>query len=398
MAKIRSSVALVLTLLNFIGTVTLFSIIIACINDINYHHNDKTKTRRLSQINSFKHNLRGTQLKLLELKSLIEKEKSKTQKKFDQLVYDEEEFVLPQKKEIDNSHNLRQLKANNGFDEAAFLVIGSLVSIFFTLILMISFCVEKNECCDKDSREELGVTGFICCLCCDDCECRGGGGDCKCEGGDGNGGGLIILLLVVIVFILIYFIIKACGKHISRYVSIIFEFLINLGIIILTFMYSQKENSDYFPIIYAISGLLALSNFLGILLPNLSCCLPLTYGYRANALNANEPILNTANTQKYPMPTVQTVLLPQAAIDNPSPAPVPAATPYYPPQAPIAYPQNNPPYQPQPINYNYYNNGQDNTYNVNPPIYQVNPQPQPIYQAQVPSQNEIYSNQVPKPQ
>ena len=62
-------------------------------------------------------------------------------------------------------------------------------------------------------------------------------------------------------------------------------------------------------------------------MPNLSCCLPLTYGYRANALNANQPILNTSNAQKYPMPTVQTVLLPQTAIDNPSPAPVPTATP-----------------------------------------------------------------------
>lgn len=334
MAKIRSSVALVLTVLDLIGTVTLFSIIIACINDIDNQHNYNSNMRRLSQINSFKPNLRGTQLKLLELISLIEKEKSNTQKKFDQLVYDEEEFVLPQKKEIDYSHNLRQLTTNNEFDEVPFLVIGSLVSIFFTLILMLSFCVDKNECCDKDSREELGVTGFICCLCCDDCECRGGGCDCKCEGGDGGGGGIIILLLIVIVFVLIYFIIKACGKHISRYVSIIFEFLINLGILILTFMYSQKENSDYFPIIYAISGFLALSNFLGILLPNLSCCLPLTYGYRAIALNANEPILNAANAQKNQMPTAQPVLLPQTAIDNSYPPPVPAATPYYPPQAP----------------------------------------------------------------
>ena len=95
----------------------------------------------------------------------------------------------------------------------------------------------------------------------------------------------------------------------------------------------------------------------------------------AIALNTNEPILNAANAQKNQMPTAQPVLLPQTAIDNSYPPPVPAATPYYPPQAPIAYPQNNPPYQPQPINYNYYNNGQDNTYNVNPPIYQVNPQP-----------------------
>lgn len=379
MAKIRSSVALVLTVLDFIGTATLFSLIIACVNDIDYQHNYySANIRRLSQINSVKHNLRGNQLKLIELKSLIEKEKVKTQKKFDQLVYDEEEFILPQKKEIDYSHNLRQLAAtnNNEFDEAPFLIIGSLVAIFFTLVLMLSFCVDKNECCNKDSREELGVTGLFCCLCCDDCECRGGGGDCKCEGGNGNGGGLIILLLVVIVFVLIYFIIKGCGKHISRYVSIIFEFLINLGILILTLMYSQKETSDYFPVIYALSGLLALANFLGLLLPNLSCCLALTYGYRANVVNTNEPILNTANAQKYQEPTVKpAVLLPQLALDNSSAPVVPAATPYYPPQAPIAYPQNAPPYQPQPLDYNYYNSGQDNTYNVNPPIYQVNPQP-----------------------
>ena len=340
MAKIRSSVALVLAVLNFIGTVTLFSILIVCINDINYRHNYKSNIRKLSQINSFKLNLRGTQLKLFELKSLIEKEKSKTKKKFDQLIYDEEEFVLPQKKEIDYSHNLRQLTINNEFDEAPFLIIGSLFAIFFTLILMFSFCVDKNECCDRDSSDELGVTWCIWCLCCDDCDCKrrvdcncNCNCNCNCKGCDGDREGLIILfillLLIVIIFVLIYFIIKACGKHISRYVSIIFEFLINLGILILTFMYSQKENSVYFPIIYAISGLLALSNFLGILLPNLSCCLPLTYGYRAIALNTNEPILNAANAQKNQMPTAQPVLLPQTAIDNSYPPPVPAATPYY---------------------------------------------------------------------
>ena len=373
MAKIRSSVALILTILDFFGTIILFSFIMSCINDIEYRYNNNIKSyiRKLSS-NNIRTNLRGTQLKLFELKSLIEKVKTEKQKINIQLYNDEEEFVLTQKKEIDYSHNIRQLTSDYEFQEAPFLIIGSLIGIFFTFILMFSFCIEKNECCNREASDELGISCCIWCICCEDCECKGCKDcECKCEGG--NGSGLIICALIIIIFVLLYFILKACGKHISRYVAITVEFLINLCILFLALMYSQKEISGFFPVIYAFSGFLALANFLGLLLPNLSCCLSLTYGYRANQVNTSEPIINTNTkpTQNYQGTDLQPALLPQTAVDNTATPAAQVESPYYPPpQVTYAYPQNIPPYQPQPINnVNCYNNGQGNYYNMNPPSY-----------------------------
>lgn len=398
MAKIRSSVALGLMIVDFIGTITLFSLIMSCISDIDHQHRYDYRSsylRKLSQMDNLHANLRGTKLKLIELKKLIEKKKSKNIKVFNPLDFNEEEFILPQQKQLISSENLRKLDTNSDFEFESYLIIVSLVSIFFTFVLMVSFCIDKNECCTSDTREELGIGCCIYCLCCDDCENRNRSSNCNCEGGNGNGNGLIVLLLIVIIFILIYFVIKACGKHVSRYISISIEFLTNLGIFVLILMYQAEEKSNYFPVILTLSGILALANFLGLLLPNLSCCLTLTYGYRPGNI---EPILNqtTDTSQKYKEPIQKTEIIPPP---KPNTSDIKTEVPYYPPQVPNAYPQNNPSYQPQPSpiypqpsNFNsYYNSGQGSIYDVSPGNYQNNPQPPTIYDAQLPSQQEIYS-------
>lgn len=400
MAKIRSSVALVLMLVDLIGTITLFSLIISCISDIDHNNGFNSNTsylRKLSQKDNPHINLRGTKLKLIEYKKFIEKVKSKKVKIYNPSDYNEDEFILQQNREMKSSKNLRKLDSYYDVHEDTYLIIVSFVSIFFTLVLMISFCLDKNECCTSDTREELGLGCCIYCICCDDCERRNRNrncnGDCNCNCGGGDERGLLIIFFIVIIFVLIFFAIKACGKHVSRYISISAIFLCNVAIFVLTLMYAEKENSDYFPIILTISGVLAFANFLGVLLPNLSCCLSLTYGYRPE--NA-EPILNktTAN---------EPILKPAVLGENLATPVIQPETSYYSPQVPSsAYPKNPAPYQPQPIpasiyvqppsNQNtYYNSEQGNIYDAPPVNYQANPQPQSIYDVQLPTQQEVYS-------
>ena len=129
------------------------------------------------------------------------------------------------------------------------------------------------------------------CICCDYCDCGGGRGDrnCNCSGGGNDCGeaGLVILILVVviIVFVAIFFAVRECGKHVSRIVAIVFLFLINVALTTLA-LYSGTDL--YCILIAGFSSAAAVSNFLGILLPNIGCCAKLSYDYRYPLLPINQ--------------------------------------------------------------------------------------------------------------
>ena len=118
--------------------------------------------------------------------------------------------------------DLRNLKADGPEQLILYL---DLAAMLFVILLMISFCLKKNECCTNDPEVNQGFAVGSCygtCICCDDC-CRHGNCDCNCQssgGGDGDAAlGLLIFLICIIVFIALFFAIKACGKHISRIFS-----------------------------------------------------------------------------------------------------------------------------------------------------------------------------------
>ena len=69
------------------------------------------------------------------------------------------------------------------------------------------------------------------------CNCSSGDTcDCDCDGGGGDGGALILLVfvLVILVFVGIYYGLKACGKNISRIVSVFFLLLLELAMAVLS--------------------------------------------------------------------------------------------------------------------------------------------------------------------
>ena len=396
MAKIRGSVALALSFIDLIGSIALFSLLIVSLNN---NSNEKSP-RKLNQINFSHSNLRGTKLKLLKEKSGNKELILKSRKLYNPSYFNEDEFVLQEKmkSEISSPKRIRRLTNRDNSNIVLFLDLGA---IFFTFILIFSFCVEKNECCDKDSQQELGMGCCIgCCLCSNDCHCRGGNCDCNCNGSDGQG--LLFCLVLLLVFIALYYAVKACGKHISRYFAITANFLIFSVIFTLSFLeyiYEINYLDLLLLLILGISGVLAVSNFLGILLPNLNCCKCLRYGYTNNLEIVEEPILPSVDPVNPDNPIVTV----EANQTIPSPVYVPpgsdfANVPTYPPTEPI-----NPPIYPPP-GYNNtdegYNSNQGNIYANLQPDLAPPPQPisEPIYQNDLPSQEEVYSGGVPKPQ
>ena len=175
------------------------------------------------------------------------------------------------------------------------------------LMLSFSFCVTKNECCspDKEVNKEFAIGSCfglcLCCgtdrfpepprnqsrkkKCCDDCREYIDCGDCNCDGGEEDCVccAYFIIILASCFILLFVYSIKACGKHISRIISVILLFLIDCSIAVLAII---SGNDLYRILIMVISIIAAICNILGIILPNLSCCQILNYGY-VESLYAN---------------------------------------------------------------------------------------------------------------
>ena len=371
LVRLRGNDIIFLTIVNIIGSMAILVLTISILD--NSSRQRYRLLRELSQIEKPQPNLRGTKLKFIKIKSeLISK------KNYESLYFTKDEFVLSEKqisKEI-SPKTLRHLSIN---EETMLLALyADLATFFFILILFYSFCVGKNEVSNQnDGAGEVGVGCCICCACCNDescncdhCDCVGGSGDCNC--GEG-GSGLLICLLVILVFVVLYFIVKACGKKTSRYVALTGVLLLNIATLIFALLFGFN---DYLNIIVCtIAGVLALSNFLTLFLPNL-------YFYSCNSnlpVNKGPLILN----QDPNICTNQvTPIINSSPVNEPPPIPLSsdfsnapidyATAPVYAPQQSFPYPPNNstyppqnpPYYSPPSISNNGYNSGEGGIYNV----------------------------------
>ena len=228
-------------------------------------------------------------------------------------IFSEEEKINKLKKlniNITNSYKekpkLRKLSTDISlFDIAIF---ANFLTLYCSFVLMISFCIEKDECsecmnnrcyldyycsccglcactccatcglcCNRTAECTINCCEAVCCCCCSsDCNC-----DCKCEGGGNEGGGegllflCLILLAVLIVigfFYLMYYITKICGKQLSRNISLIINSIINLTIFFLV-LPEEQELGTYMAL--SISAFIFLSNIIPIifgLIIYLKCC------------------------------------------------------------------------------------------------------------------------------
>ena len=167
----------------------------------------------------------------------------------------------------------------------------NLFSILFLILIFISFWVTRNECCSSDAHINSDFPiGSCCgaCMCCDRCVLNEdtsfrGCLDCRCQStgsSDACGEFIAIILLIVISAIFLLFamiftlILVACGKNLIRAVSFSALTLIELAIAI---MAVRTSSGTFMILITVFSSISAISNILGLLLPNLGCFGNLSY-------------------------------------------------------------------------------------------------------------------------
>ena len=253
MAYMRSTIAFGLFWMNLIAIslIIYFSVNINKESDLDYYSSNK----KINHLRGTKENKENDQNKNLILSSLLSSS-------------------LEQKK-------IRNLFSNSK-DYKNYIIYIDSVSYFFLMILMFSFCLTENECCTSDANANRDFAVGSCygtCVCCNECHCSSSGGNnCDCNG-DGAIG-LLIILLCILVFVAIYFLLKACGKHIARLCSVSILAFLDLAIVILCIMIGMDYKFDIFCSLTLVISLIGfICNLLGIILPNLGNCQKLRYGY-----------------------------------------------------------------------------------------------------------------------
>ena len=150
----------------------------------------------------------------------------------------------------------------------AILTINSL-SLFLWILLFGSFCVGESEC---DCNCDCGST-------CRDgsCNCS----NCSTNGNDAGKAALVCLVFICLILI-IYYSLKCCGKHLSRYISIICYIFNNFCIFILSLLMIRGANNEIF-LILIISCISLIANLLALVLPNFERCKRLRFRSRISS-------------------------------------------------------------------------------------------------------------------
>ena len=237
MANMKSSLAFILFLIDFLGgmAVLILSIIIM---------GTQTREVKSSQIEKIS-SLRGPNLNLNEIHSQI-KIDEKT-KEMDLSNLDGDVFALFNKQVSSLSSPKRKLE-NSSEEEVdgrmMVVLLLNILALHFVFAIGFSFMVDQNECCRHF-----------------------------------NDNFCLVFLMCIFNFTITYFSVKACGKHISRYIGLSFVTLISIANFILTafFISSPQYKLGLMVSILVITGLMSIINFIGILLPNLICCPSLRY-------------------------------------------------------------------------------------------------------------------------
>ena len=303
MEKMKSSMALVLLIINLCGAITLIGLLPASMSQTESLSRNKNETIP-----------NGTELNETQIKN--------------QSNLDEDEFVLFLKQispQNSSKNDSRKYSRKSGVDNMFIVLLLDLLTIFTTFVIIFSFCVDQNECCNENSQQD------ICCCTCVGTWCTHYCLRAKCKSRSrSKNGGAANLAILIFIFLLIYCAVNACGKHVSRYVGVTINMIFFLAMFVLSNIFYFNNTSIYDPglqySIIIISGLISLTNFLGLLLPNLICCSSLRY----EQVPSKEPLATPPPSELIGVSNQSTPLYPQ------TPAYVPPSSdfsnvPTYPP-------------------------------------------------------------------
>ena len=228
MQKIRTSIIVILAILNFICPITMY--FLSKLDTNNYDYDDNT-----FEYNPINHH-----------------------------------YAFQNRNNITNSYYRN--KYNDDYYNKENLITSTLylgclltlntLCLFFWLILISSFCVGETECCD-------------CCYgnnsnCCN-CDCSSY--HCDCSGSNNECGKFaLVLMIFACIIVIVYYSLKCCGKHIARYISIISTIFINACIFVVSLLVLSDRNYDQVLRILIVSGFSIFVNSLSVILPNIKSC------------------------------------------------------------------------------------------------------------------------------
>ena len=170
-------------------------------------------------------------------------------------------------KEIESPKKIRNLGSINFMGIILYI---NACSFFLIILLIMSFWITKNECCNNDEDIIAAFPEGSCngkCLCCGECKWKYFDDCCPNNSACSALSYFIRIFMLVPLspFIIIYLIVNACGKHVCRMICVIFLMLLNLASIILSFI----SGTDTFCILVAVCSFIAfVCNLLSIILPN----------------------------------------------------------------------------------------------------------------------------------
>lgn len=326
MAKINSSLAFALFILNLCGTIALFVLTLLPSSNGQSSNNPPQNTT----------NFKSKQLNQIGMQSQIKSQEEK--KDIELMNLDKDDFVFSYKQlssQFSSEKKIRKLSQSN---DMTLVFLLDLVALFTTFIIAFSFFADPNECCVENSQQDL-CCGLCVGSCLYQCCCNP---RCRCNFHSNNSGSCLVVLIICV---LMYCAVNACGKHASRYVGLTLNMLLSIAMLVLSLIFYFDNKSMYDPgiifSIISITGFMSLINILGLLLPNLASCSSLRYELEPS----NEPIVSPST-------------YPQADASNQSATLYPQSPSYIPPSSGIS---NVPTYPPD------YSANQGNNY--------VNPQP-----------------------
>jgi len=212
----KSSMALVLLIINLCGTITLIGLI------------------PLPQTQSSSRNKNETIPNSTELNET----QIKTQSNLD-----EDEFVLSYKQISPQNSSKNDSKNYKKSGEKSYMFIVLLLdtlTIFTTFVIIFSFCVDQNECCNENPQQNI-----CCCTCAGTC-CAHYCLRAKCRSrSSSKKGGAANLAILIFLFLLLYCAVSACGKHVSRYVGVTINMLFFLAMFVLSNIFYFDNTSMY---------------------------------------------------------------------------------------------------------------------------------------------------------
>ena len=244
--KIRTSIIVILTIINFIGVISIF----CCIS--LYKITPNNSIRNISKVNNNNY-INENVLESSKIFNLTENMKSR------QLSYK------------------RRFSYSFSFYYNS-IILMNLIFLCFCFNIIISFSVGDNECSN--------------CGCCRDCRC-----DCNTNSGQN---GAIVCLLMIFILLITFYLNKLCGKHLSRYISLSFITIINFFIIVISLIHLDEDpKSIQYTIL--ISTILFICNSLGLILPNLKKCEKLRYKSKSLPIinYPQEPISQISTSNGY---------------------------------------------------------------------------------------------------